>query len=135
MLSVPIDYNGSKYIPQSDLITKSLSSSDDSLIICSICTNILNVPMVCLKCNKRFCKGCLKTWLESCETCPFRCGSRNFSYSEASEKILSNLKFICVNGCGESLSLKDITEHYKRNCPKINFKKKYFDLLDKFQKL
>ena len=59
-------------------------------IICSICTGLLNDPIVCLE-EHAFCSTCLTQWEKSCPLCR----KEGFKKSKFLLEVLSNLQIYC----------------------------------------
>ena len=102
-------------------------------VICSICNGIVVSPVQCLECENCFCQICIESWKKkSGDSCPFRCKNPKFKDSRLIKSILSNIKFKCKNGCNEEIPYLEIDNHYEENCPKIDYKQKYFELKKKY---
>ena len=104
-------------------------------IICSICHGILYNPLQCSKCQNCFCKKCLISWKLKNNICPFKCEKSSFKSNKFITNILSKLIFKCKNGCNAEFEYDKIKKHYTEECPKIDFKKAYFSLLNKYREL
>lgn len=116
-----------------DLSNKNEYQNKKDLIECPICLNILVSPVQCDKCNKCFCKKCINNYAESRVKCPFRCSYPKYSENKYVNNVLSFLSFKCNKGCGQIIKYDDIDKHYEEDCNKIDFKKKYKDLLKKYK--
>ena len=88
---------------------------------CSICTKVLQEPMLTDCCGQHLCKACLENWFETgpgqkrTKTCP-HCRSEEFVYIKSLplKRKISNLEIYCPNratGCGKQFSLGDLGSH------------------------
>ena len=88
---------------------------------CSICTNVLDEPVLIECCGQHFCKNCLENWFEKGpgqkknKTCP-TCRSEDIAFIKSLhlKRKISNLKIYCPNhteGCGEQLSIGALEAH------------------------
>ena len=103
--------------------------------ICPICQQIYYEPVQCQLCQHFFCKQCIGKWLRQSNQCPFKCKELNFLENKSMNDYLSILKFKCRNGCNEIIPYLNIKKHYEEECPKIDFKEKYFEILKKYNEL
>lgn len=89
-------------------------------IKCIICQSEAIVdPVLCSNCYRIFCAHCIVEWTKSTSrsTCPFKCSTTEISFISGKQKvryIIERLKFNCFNGCGESVTLKEASEHFLR---------------------
>ena len=104
-------------------------------IICSICQGILYNPVQCSKCQNCFCKKCIEKWKLQSNKCPFKCEKSVYKSNRFITNILAKLIFKCKNGCNAEVEYEKIKVHYNEECPKIDFKKAYFNLLKKYKDL
>ena len=88
---------------------------------CSICTKVLDEPMLTDCCGQHFCKVCLENWFETgpgqkrTKTCP-HCRSEEFVYIKSLplKRKISSLEIYCPNhakGCREQFSLGVLENH------------------------
>ncbi len=84
---------------------------------CSICTNLLNTPVLTECCGQHFCRDCLEKWITRIKatTCP-HCRAENFKYivSQPTIRKIKELEVYCTNrknGCKEILSYGTFQEH------------------------
>ena len=88
---------------------------------CSICTNVLDEPVLTECCGQHFCKNCLENWFEKGpgqkrnKTCP-TCRSEDIAFIKSLhlKRKISNLKIYCPNrtkGCSQQLSLGTLDSH------------------------
>ena len=96
---------------------------------CSICHGISYNPVECTSCGNCFCYECIMNWINQNKKCVFRCENPIIKYSTLAGNIISLLNFKCKNGCGGIINYNDIKEHYESNCPNINFKEAYFNMI------
>jgi hypothetical protein len=122
-------------IDKSDIINIEDYKVIEPIINCSICCGILFEPMMCIECENCFCLGCINDWKRKSNTCPFKCQKAKYKESKLAKRVLGILKLKCKNGCGETINYNDISSHYDEKCPKIDFRKKYFELKNKYDKI
>ena len=122
-------------IQKSDIINIQDYKVIEQLITCSICCCILFEPVQCTECENCFCLDCIKDWKKKSDVCPFKCKNTKYKESKLAKRILSILKIKCKNGCGESINYSDIVSHYEEKCPKIDYRAKYFELKNKYDKI
>ena len=99
------------YVNKNTLIQDEISKLFISSIICTLCNNILIDPVMCMKCQKVYCKKCIDKWSEKNEKCPEGCDSPDFKNSLAKNDILSKLKFKCCK-CEQGILYYDAEKHH-----------------------
>ena len=122
-------------ISPDDIYNKTEAENIKELLKCPICLNILMTPVQCDKCNKCFCKLCIEQYQDYKTKCPFRCENPLYLENKFVKNVLSILKFRCKNGCDKIINYDDLEKHYEEECEKIDFKKKYEELLKNHNKL
>ena len=122
-------------IDKSDILNIEDYKVIEPLIVCSICCGIIYEPIICTGCENCFCYSCINDWKKKSDICPFKCQNAKYQESKLAKRILGILKIKCKNGCGESINYNDITSHYDETCSKIDFRKKYFELKNKYDKI
>ena len=122
--------NLSDYVIKDD-IYKSIEDE----IICSICSDIKKEPVMCSKCQNSFCKLCIEQWKKKSKICPFKCSNPIYSSIRLIKNLTSKLHFKCPNGCDVKILYDDLTKHLEKECKKIDYKKKYDNLLSDFDSL
>ena len=105
--------NGRELISEDNIVKDELYEAFKDSIICPICDEIIIDPVMCMNCQKVFCRNCVQQWGKKDNKCPFRCENPKYKESNEIKSILSNLKFECEN-CGEIFNYKDIFNH--ENC-------------------
>ena len=103
-----------EYVNQNTLKKDEISKLFLPSIICLLCNDILIKPVMCMKCQKNYCKKCLDKWREKNEKCPNGCDSPNYQNSLSKKDILSKLQFNCVK-CGQDI-LYDNAENHHDSC-------------------
>lgn len=93
--------------------------------ICPICGYVILDPKQCKKCDNCFCKKCI---LQKTE-CPFSCGDIHLRPSLLLQKLLSKLKFKCINKCEVEIPYDQLERHYLGGCKKENYYQK-FELME-----
>lgn len=125
------------FIDPDSVINKENFKFVETNIVCSICDGIVVNPIQCSECEKCFCQICLEDWQKKAgsNSCPFRCKNPIFKNSRMINNILSNLQFKCKNGCDIKIPYLQLEEHYNEKCPKLDYKKKYFEYKNKYTEL
>ena len=82
---------------------------------CSICTNVLNEPVLTECCGQNFCKNCLENWFKRARNCP-HCRKVNFKYikNRPLEREINDLDIYCLNrnhGCDKVLPRGTLDKH------------------------
>jgi hypothetical protein len=101
---------------------------DDNDFICPICCNILNEPIDCQKCQKSFCKSCVKEIKDNNkknnieDLCPLCKSKWELIENNAFNKILiSALKFRCPN-CKYCFKTQEEFDIHRIKCKKYKCK-------------
>lgn len=112
--------NKNDYFSEDCIVKDQIYNSIKQSIICPICQNIFQNPLICSNCSTSFCQKCIKNKTK-CENC----SKENAQYKESISKnqLLSSLKYKCRN-CLEEVNRKDIEEHLKSNCQNNREEKK-----------
>ena len=106
-----------EYINIHTLIEDEISKMFKNSVICPLCFNILIDPIICMKCQKVFCKKCIDDWRKKNEKCPNpNCKSPNYQVCIGKKEILSILKFKCLK-CGSQILYFDAKNHHNICCP------------------
>ena len=79
-------------------------------VVCPICSKILINPLMCMKCQKVYCKKCIEEWSKRNDKCPNRCEDPNYQNSIEKNNLLSKLKFKCGK-CGEEIFYDNVKNH------------------------
>ena len=82
------------------------------MIICPICNNIYISPVMCLNCQKEYCKKCIENSIKNNEQNDQRCKCENpnFVASKGKQNLLSKLKFKCKD-CDMEINYDDTPKH------------------------
>ena len=105
-----------EYVNNDTLKEDDISTSFKNSVTCSICNNILINPIICLKCQKVFCKKCIDKWKENNNNCPNNCNEPNYQKCLGKNDILSKFKFFCV-GCNDEIDYDKAEAHHNDCCP------------------
>ena len=87
-------------------------------VICPLCLNILIEPIICMKCQKVYCKKCVDNWRKKNVECPNKCNPPDYQPCLVKKDILSILNFKC-KGCGTQTNYYDAKKHHNICCSKI----------------
>lgn len=104
-------------------------------ITCSICSNIKQNPMMCIKCQNSFCSNCIEDWKKHSQICPFKCINPEYTFCRIVNNLLSKLNFNCKYNCGEILPFDKLDSHFEYECKNIDLKEKNKKLLLKYNQL
>lgn len=104
-----------EYINNETLIKDEIFKNFEFSVTCSICSDILINPMMCMNCQSVYCKSCIDNWSKKSANCTNRCENTNYKKSILSQNILSKLKFICQK-CEKVINYDDIEEHSLIKC-------------------
>ena len=107
------------YINRDTIIANELSKVFIPFSLCPLCNNILIKPVMCMKCQKNYCKNCIDNWSEKNKKCPEGCNEPNYQNSIGKNDILSQLKFRCI-GCGKDIFYDEAQKHHDICCPNRN---------------
>ena len=116
------------YLVQEDIINKNYYEQIKDMINCIICFNIIEDPVQCSICKYNFCNECIKKLAR----CPMGCQNYEIIPGTYCKELLSGLQIKC-NKCGLEVNYDNIGKHKEEDCPKIDFKEKYFELKKKYE--
>ena len=103
------------YINYQTVIKDEIFKNFEYSLTCSICSDIMINPMMCMNCQAVFCKSCIDDWSKKSAHCTNRCQNTNYKKSILSQNFLSKLKFICRN-CEKVINYDDVKEHSLIKC-------------------
>ena len=109
-----------EYINTDTLVENDIPTLLKSSIICPLCDNILINPLMCMSCQKTYCKKCIDN--SSDNNTKYNCENPNYQKSISKNEILSKLKFICV-GCEKEIGYDEAQKHHDSCCPGKTSKK------------
>ena len=111
------------YINEENVIKDEIYQTLENSVTCSICSDILIEPKMCMNCQNVYCEQCINDWAKKSNTCPNRCQNTKFNKSLGISELLSKLKFICSK-CDAVINYDDMKKHSLINCKnKINIEK------------
>ena len=102
------------YVNNKTLVEDDISKALKLLVTCSLCNNILINPVMCMGCQKVYCKKCIDNSINIDRKC--KCENKDYPKCIGKNEILSKLKFICV-GCQEEISYEEAEKHHDSCCP------------------
>src|SRR6266487_2608508 len=102
-----------------------LTKSEEEMLTCHICQDVLKNAVVAPCCLQTFCDDCIRDWLKKDNTCPNDRKSMTESdlirAARMVTKMLGKLQICCDyegNGCKQIVQLKNLASH----CLKCRFK-------------
>ena len=107
-----------KYINDNTVVDAEIYKVFKDFIKCPICHNILINPIMCLGCQKAYCKKCIDEWSKNDDRCPTRCKNPTYQKNVEKNNMLSRLKFKCEI-CGEKVDYDSVEKHMEI-CDKDN---------------
>ena len=83
----------------------------EQILICCICDELLNDPLMCSQCQTSFCKRCINSWLVKSKMCPMQC--QNSQYVEVSKVLKSIMDGLIIKCelCGQQTTLFKYPKH------------------------
>ena len=129
----------SKYASLDNIVKNNFYEVNKDEIECPICNLLIIEPKQCPDCQSTLCSECAS----DCKKCPICRKEVKYQKSIMLNKLLSKLSFHCQN-CKEEILYDNLISHYeeKGNCKSSsnineedNYKKKYFEVLEKLKKL
>ena len=105
-----------KYINKDTIIENEIYQIFQSSVICPICSNIYIDPILCITCQKVYCKKCIENLKKSNTNNQHNCEKPQNKNSIDKNEILSKLKFYCV-GCNKEIEYNNAEEHHNSCCP------------------
>ena len=129
----------SKYASLDNIVKNNFYEVNKDEIECPICNLLIIGPMQCPDCQSSLCSGCAA----DCKKCPICRKEVKYQKSIMLNKLLSKLSFQCQN-CKEEILYDNLISHHEKkgNCKlssdlneEDNYKKKYFEVLEKMKKL
>ena len=103
------------YINENNVINDELYNEFKYSVTCQICRNIIYEPMICMTCQKVYCKLCIGKWSLTNRKCPYRCINPNYQLGKDMSKLLSKLKFKCKY-CKKIFQYNSMKNHYLSSC-------------------
>lgn len=103
------------YINEKNVINDEIYNEFKYSVTCQICSNIIYEPMICMSCQKVYCKLCISQWALNNRKCPYRCINTNYQIGKDMNQLLSKLKFKCKY-CNKILEYNIINNHYLSSC-------------------
>ena len=101
------------YINNKTLIEDDINKILKSSATCQLCENILINPIMCMNCQKVYCKKCIDNPINEDKKCS--CDNPKYQKAISKIEILSKFKFICV-GCGEGIPYDEAQKHHDFCC-------------------
>ena len=108
------------YVNNDTLIENEVTKFLKAQLICPLCNNIFINPLMCMNCQKVYCKRCIDNSINKSKKCT--CTNPNYQKCISKNDLLSQLKFICV-GCEKEIKYDDAEKHHESCCPGKTSKK------------
>eukprot|EP01016_Furgasonia_blochmanni_P009262 TRINITY_DN13834_c0_g1_i3.p1 TRINITY_DN13834_c0_g1~~TRINITY_DN13834_c0_g1_i3.p1 ORF type:complete len:252 (+),score=8.63 TRINITY_DN13834_c0_g1_i3:217-972(+) len=96
--------------------TAGISFSDS--LKCAICHNVASAPVECAHCQSLFCGPCIQKWIQTSDSCPFRCAATATFQANQPHRViraaLASLRFTCshiAQGCQEQIPYEKVDQH------------------------
>ena len=122
-----------EYFNSKTIIEDEIYKAFKETVTCPLCKNILIEPLICMKCQKIYCKKCINNLDLDNKKCPNNCIEPFFENCLGISEILSKLKFKCEK-CEKQIEYNDAQNHYKfhlRNLSEEEIQKIRKDSFDK----
>ena len=103
------------YINEANVVKDEIYQTLENSVTCSICSDILIEPKMCMNCQNVYCEQCINNWTQKSITCPNRCQNTKYSKSLGISELLSKLKFICSK-CSDVINYDDMKKHRFIDC-------------------
>jgi E3 ubiquitin-protein ligase NRDP1 len=117
-----------EFLTEENIVKDEFFKKFKDQIICPICQNLMIIPMECSNCQNLYCEVCIEQWRKKGGGCPNHCINSEFKKVIEKKRMISNLKFKCIKGCGAKVLFNDIKNHYNSECYK---KKRTMKLMNK----
>ena len=104
------------YINIDTIVQNDIYKMFQSSVICPLCKNIYIKPMLCINCQKVYCKRCIDNWSKNEKKCPNDCEDPQYNNCITKNDILSKLKFYCVE-CYDEIEYNNAEDHHNSCCP------------------
>ena len=105
----------SAYFDEKSLIEDEYYNTIKDMIKCKHCHNMLKDPMMCIKCQREYCRNCIGELGKEehpCENSDFV----KYKYHSAIS-FIGKLKYLCKN-CKAEIKKEEIENHIKEGCVK-----------------
>ena len=66
-----------EYINEKNVMKDEIYNAFEASVTCSICSDILIEPMMCMNCQIVNCKKCKEDWISKSHICPNKCKNPN----------------------------------------------------------
>jgi hypothetical protein len=103
-----------KYVNNKTLVESEIAKALKSSVTCPLCSNILISPVMCMGCQKVYCKKCIDNSVNIDRKC--KCDNKDYQKCIGKNEILSQLNFYCV-GCGQEIKYEEAQKHHDSCCP------------------
>ena len=120
------DTNSNNYFNDDSLVEDDYYFRIKEIIKCNACSKIiLKDPKMCDECNQSFCKNCSE---EKSNNENHKCENPTYKDNKILNSMLDGLTYLC-NNCKREIKKKDIINHLKEKCEKVENTDKLFDAL------
>ena len=104
-----------EYINNDTIIESDVFNFLKPQITCPLCNNIFIDPVMCMGCQKNYCKKCFDNPINKNKKCSCDCNPK-YQESKAKNELLSPIIFTCV-GCGKEIRYDEAQKHHDSCCP------------------
>ena len=123
MSEIRINDDSKDYFDEKSLVEDDYYCHIKDMIKCESCDKIiLNDPMRCNECYLSFCKNCSEKQNEEKHTCQ----NATYTINIAINSMIEKLVYLC-NNCKREVQKKDIEDHLKKKCEKVQNPDKLID--------
>ena len=112
-----------EFINEDYIIKDALYECFKDSIICPICSEIIVRPVMCMNCQKAYCKRCIEHWNNMKNYCPNKCNNPEYKKCILVGNILSKLNFKCKD-CSNIVNYDKMERHALSKCEtiEVNYK-------------
>ena len=102
------------YVNNNTIIKNEFYNIFKESVTCPLCNSIYIDPVICMNCQKVYCKKCIDKWSNDNKSCPNNCVEAKYQNCIGKNEILSKLSFKC-NKCQKEIKYDEAKNH-KDSC-------------------
>ncbi len=103
-----------KYVNNNTIVKNNIYNIFKEEVTCPLCNSIYIDPVICMNCQKVYCKKCIDKRSNDNKSCPNNCVEAKYQNSIGKNEILSKLSFKC-NECQKEIKYDEAKSH-KDSC-------------------